>query len=602
MIESLALTDLGVVASAEISLAPGLTVITGETGAGKTMILTGLGLLWGERADPQRVRAGADQSRVDGVVRVSDPVLREVLDVVLNEAGADWDGDDLLISRVVTGEGRSRAYLGGRQVPAAVLSRIAEKLVTVHGQDDQFRLLQGSQQRQALDTFAGATMQNALGRYREHYVQLRDAIRARQELAQQSADHTSRQFEIRGLLNEVDNLAPSANESAALAAQAATLRHAEGIAAAAHEALEQLRGDGEGNTALSADHRLAAARAALARVEMHHEGLKGVNGDLATIQQQLDEAGLTLASLGANLKSDPQQLATIEERRAALATVLRHFAAHTETSSPTEADMLEWAAQARAQIETMDGAGELMGRLDADIARLREESSLAAAELTRIRSEQAGVLGKLVTQEMTALAMPRARLEVTVTPRPPGEGLILTVNGQTVSADSSGSDDVAFGFATRPEESARPLHRGVSGGERSRIMLALEVVLAEGGRVPTMIFDEVDAGIGGRAAIEVGRRLARLAQHAQVIVVTHLPQVAAFGSAHIVVSSDAQGQVTAASVQVVDAEDRQRELARMLSGLSDSESGVVHAQELLDLANAESSGAPERREPMPRAR
>jgi DNA repair protein RecN (Recombination protein N) len=312
MIESLALTDLGVVASAEISLAPGLTVITGETGAGKTMILTGLGLLWGERADPQRVRAGADQSRVDGVVRVSDPALREVLDVVLKEAGADWDGDDLLISRVVTGEGRSRAYLGGRQVPAAVLSRIAEKLVTVHGQDDQFRLLQGSQQRQALDTFAGATVQNALGRYREHYVQLRDAIRARQELGQQSADHASRQLEIRGLLSEVDNLAPSANESAALAAQAATLRHAEEIAAAAYEALEQVRGDGEGNTALSADHRLAAARAALARVEMHHEGLKGVNGELATIQQQLDEAGLTLASLGANLKSDPQQLATIE--------------------------------------------------------------------------------------------------------------------------------------------------------------------------------------------------------------------------------------------------------------------------------------------------
>lgn len=587
MIESLTLTDIGVIADADVDLGPGLTVITGETGAGKTMVLTGLGLLWGQRADPQRVRSGATASRVEGVVQVRDPAVREAVDAVLADTGAEWDDDGLIIARSVTAQGRSRAYVGGRTVPAAVLARVAEHLVAVHGQDDQFRLLQGTRQRSALDQFAGSSLREALLNYQQHYTRLRDAIRERQNLVQRSNDHAVRHDDIRHLVDEIEKVKPTEGELARLAAEADQLRHAEELAAAAQVALTALRGGTDESLRMSADEAVSLAKAALSRVDHHHSGLQAINTELTGVQQQLNEIALSLASLGAELRSDPARLSVIEDRRAALGAVLRHFRAYTQSVDATETSTLAWLVDAQTQLMEIDGAGEKIAELDASIERFRAAASTAAANVTAIRRQAAQELSAAVTAELTSLAMPRARLDVQITGRPPGEGLLLHVDGEMMSADKSGCDDVVFAFATRPEEEVRPLHRGVSGGERSRIMLAVEVVLAHTHAVPTLIFDEVDAGIGGRAAIEVGRRLARLARYKQVLVVTHLPQVAAFATTHLVVRPGADGQVTEASVAIVDATDRHRELARMLSGLDESESGVAHAQELLDLAQAE---------------
>jgi DNA repair protein RecN (Recombination protein N) len=587
VIESITIADLGVIQAAEMNFGPGLTVITGETGAGKTMVLTGLGLLWGERADAQRVRQGASESRVEGIIRIDDPHVRAQLDGVVEQAGADWDGDDLILARSVTAEGRSRAYAGGRTVPAAVLGKISDLVVSVHGQHDQARLLQGGHQRDTLDSFGGVPISAALTSYRDAFELLRNAIKARQLLQEQTAANEAVQEDTRRLLAEIDQVQPTSGELERLAATGARLRHVEELAEQIGAAMNSLRSDLDVSSQSGADDLVSRAAQALERVAVHDPRLADVARDLTATRRELDEVALTLAGIAGELVDDPAALAALEERRATISGLTRRFCAFTSATAATEDEINVWAAQARERLDALDGSAADIEELDTRINELRLTASAAATVLSHTRSAAAVVLGQQVSVELAALSMPNARLEVQVSVRPPGDGLLLTIGTESASADRHGVNAVTFGFATRPDEPARELHRGVSGGERSRIMLALEVVLADTQRIPTMIFDEVDAGVGGRAAIEVGRRLARLSRQAQVIVVTHLPQVAVFGSTHLVVQPDGDGQVTTASVVQVAGDDRRRELARMLAGLSESSSAAAHAAELMDLAAAE---------------
>ncbi len=558
MIEEMRLRDLGVIAEATLPIGPGFTAITGETGAGKTMVVTGLGLLLGQRADSGAVRAGAPQATVDGVWIVPEegPVADRV-----REAGGDVEplGDgraELFVGRSISSEGRGRASVGGRAAPAGVLADLADHLVVVHGQSDQLRLRSAAAQRDALDRFGGGPVQEARDAYRLAYEQWRAIDR---ELAELTGDRDARAREaeeLRAQLDEIEQAAPQPGEDAELAARAERLANAEELRLAAASAHDALSGDGE---APDAGSLLADARRALERV--HDPLLQELAEQVADLGYRAADIAAALAGYLADLdETGPHELAAVEERRAVLASLVR---AHGTLDAA-----LVLLDSGSARLAELDDDGDRIERLsqerDAAAVRLDE----AAAVLTAARTEAAGRLGDAVTAELRALAMPDARLQVAVTP----------------GAESAwGRDDVAILLAPHPGAEPRPVSRGASGGELSRVMLAIEVVIAAVDPVPTFVFDEVDAGIGGAAAIEVGRRLARLAESSQVIAVTHLAQVAAFATNHLTVVKANDGSVTASDVRRLDGAEREAEMARLLSGMPDSDAALSHARELLSL-------------------
>ncbi len=558
MIEEMRLRDLGVIAEATLPIGPGFTAITGETGAGKTMVVTGLGLLLGQRADSGAVRAGASQATVDGVWIVPEdgPVAARV-----REAGGDVEPigagrAELYIGRSISSEGRGRASVGGRAAPAGVLADLADELVVVHGQSEQLRLRSATAQRDALDRFGGERVHTARDVYRRAFEHWRAVDR---ELAQLSDDRDARAreaAELREQLAEIEQAAPESGEDADLAARAERLANAEELRVAAATAHDGLSGEGDEP---DAGALLAEARRALERV--HDPVLAELSGQLADLGYRVADVAAALAGYLADLdESGPHELAAVEERRAVLAALVR-----THGSLDAAIDLLDTGSSRLAELDDdSDRIERLTEQRDAAASVLDD----AAAALTAARTEAAVRLGAAVTTELRALAMPDARLEVAVSDGAPS---------------ASGRDDVAILLAPHPGAEPRAVSRGASGGELSRVMLAIEVVIAGVDPVPTFVFDEVDAGIGGAAAIEVGRRLARLAQSSQVIAVTHLAQVAAFAANHLTVVKANDGSVTASDVRRLDGAEREAEMARLLSGMPDSDAALTHARELLSL-------------------
>jgi DNA repair protein RecN (Recombination protein N) len=563
VIEEMRLRGLGVIAEATLPIGPGFTAITGETGAGKTMVVTGLGLLLGQRADSGAVRAGAPQASVDGVwiVDESGPVAERV-----REAGGDVEPigggrSELYLGRVLSSEGRSRASVGGRPAPAAVLAELAEQLIVVHGQSDQLRLKSAAAQRDALDRFGGPEITAVRDRYRAAFEAWR-AVDA--ELTQLDADRDARRREaddLRARIADIEAVAPQPGEDAALAERAEKLANVEELRAAAATAHDALSNDDELPDAVSL---LAEARRAIERSAASDAALAAFVEPLADLGYRAADLVTGLSAYLADLdESGPQELAAVEERRAALNGLLRVHGTLDEALALLESGS--------ARLMELDDDGDRIERLRAERDELGEALDAAAAELTAARTAAAERLGEAVTAELRELALPDARLLVTVEPG---------------TASVSGRDDVTILLAPHPGADPRPVAKGASGGELSRVMLAIEVVIAGTDPVPTFVFDEVDAGIGGAAAIEVGRRLARLAETSQVIVVTHLAQVAAFATNHLTVVKSNDGSVTASSVRRLDGGDREAEMARLLSGLPDSGAAIEHARELLNLSRS----------------
>ena len=582
MLEELRITGLGVIEDTTLPLTGGMNVITGETGAGKTMVVTGLGLLFGGRADAGRVRADPGRAVVEGRLRPAG-AMAEAVHARIADAGAEADPDGtVLLSRVVTAEGRSRGHIGGRAVPVAVLAEVGEQVVAVHGQSDQLRLLRPAEQRAALDRFAGPEHEKLLSAYREAYANWR---RVSDDLSERRRNARARHQEAELLrlgLAEVERVDPQPGEDDALRAEAQRLEHAEGLrtaAATAHQAVA-----GGGDDAADATTLLSTASRTL-------EAQTAVDGSLATLAARLEEAATQAGDVAAELRSyldaldaDPDRLATIYERRAALRALTRKYAEDAD-------GVIAWAQHARERLGELDPDDRLLSELEAEVERLAGEVAGMASRLTAARRQAAETFADGVSAELVGLAMPHARVEVGVAPRPVGRGeAALAVGGQEVGAGPDGVDEVELRLVAHPGAPALPLQKGASGGELSRVMLAIEVVFAGAGGPPTLVFDEVDAGVGGRAAVEIGRRLARLARNHQVLVVTHLPQVAAFADRHLVVAKDQGGAITTSGVRVVEATDRARELARMLAGLPDSDLGIAHAEELLALAAREKQG------------
>lgn len=564
MVEEVRIQGLGVIDEAVLDLSPGFNVVTGETGAGKTMVVTSLGLLFGGRADPQRVRPGADRAMVEGRIIV-DPASRVVTRV--EETGGELDEDALIITRSVSAEGRSRAYLGGRSVPVSLLITLADDLVAVHGQSDQQRLLQAGRQRAALDRYAGDALTKPLRAYTAAYQRHRQVGALLGELTTRARERAQEADMLRFGLEDIEKVDPKPGEDAELAAEAERLGHADALRTAATTAHEALLGDPAAVVgAADAVSLLGGARGALEAVRDHDPALAGLADRLAEAGYLISDAGTELAAYAESVEADPIRLAAVQERRAELTALTRKY-------GPDLAEVLAWAEGSAGRLAELDGDDERIEELRAEHTELTDRLREVSAELTSVRGRAAERFSTAVTEELTALAMPHARIVVTVTP--------------AEDFGPHGADEVELRLVSHPGAPPLPLHKGASGGELSRVMLAIEVVFAGADPVPTFVFDEVDAGVGGKAAVEIGRRLARLARSAQVIVVTHLPQVAAFADQHLLVEKSDDGTVTRSGVTALDQEGRIRELSRMLAGLEDSELGRAHAEELLALADQE---------------
>lgn len=563
MIEEMRLRDLGVIADATLPIGRGFTAITGETGAGKTMVVTGLGLLLGQRADSGAVRSGAAQAAVEGVWLVPEdgPVAARV-----REAGGDVEpvgggAAELYLGRTVSSEGRGRATVGGRTAPAGVLADLADDLVVVHGQSDQLRLKSSAAQREALDRFGGEPVSAARAAYRAAWESWRALDAELTTLTTDRDDRAREADQLRAAIAEIESVAPVAGEDEELARRAERLANAEELRLAAVTAHTALSND-DGTPDVVA--LLAEARRALERIAGSDEALAVIGEQVADLGYRATDAAVALSGYLADLdESGPHELAAVDERRGVLAGLVR-----THGSVDAAIALLETGS---ARLVELDDDGDRVERLQIQRDAAAEELDARAEALTAARRDAAGRLGAAVTEELHALALPDAHLTVEVAPAAPA---------------GHGRDEVSILLAPHPGADPRPVSRGASGGELSRVMLAIEVVIAGVDPVPTFVFDEVDAGIGGAAAIEVGRRLARLAESSQVIAVTHLAQVAAFAGNHLTVVKGNDGAVTASSVRRLDGAEREAEMARLLSGLSDSDAALTHARELLATGRA----------------
>ena len=586
MLEEVRITGLGVIEDAVLELSSGFTVVTGETGAGKTMVVTGLGLMFGGRADPARVRPGAERATVEGRLRI-DPGGRVAQQVL--EAGGELDdeGGSLIVSRSVSAEGRSRAYAGGRSVPVSLLTYLADDLVAVHGQADQQQLLRPGRQRQALDRYAGPELHAVLTDYQRAYQRHREVRAELDELTRAARERAAEAEDLRRGLVEIEQAEPAEGEDALLLAEEDRLAHADALHAAATTAHEALLGDPASGSFEAADavSLLASGRQALEAVAEHDPALAGLAARLSEASYLVSDVAAELASYVQSVDSDPARLAAVQERRAELTRLIRTYGGLVPGPAPGPdgaaavpdlSAVLAWAKQAGARLTELEGDDDRIATLAGEEAGLAAAVAELAGQLTELRRAAAEAFAAGVTAELSALAMPHARLVVAVVPA--GE------------FGPQGADEVEIRLAAHPGAPMLPLSKGASGGELSRVMLAIEVVFAGADPVPTFVFDEVDAGVGGKAAVEIGRRLARLARLAQVIVVTHLPQVAAFADAHLVIEKADDGSVTRSGLTRLDDAGRVTELSRMLAGLEDSEFGRAHAGELLAAAAAERAG------------
>jgi DNA repair protein RecN (Recombination protein N) len=565
LIEEISIRDLGVIGDARLVFSKGLTAITGETGAGKTMVLSALGLLLGHRANVSTVRIGADQSFVEGRWFLADTGVGVGARVtgMLEEAGIPVEDGELILNRSVSGEGRSKASANGRALPVASITELGEELVVVHGQSDQIRLKSAKAQREALDSFAGAVLGNQLREYKEAFAQLA-ALRARHaSLATGSAERTKRIEDLRAWIAELEKLDAKPGELDRVSQQIEKLDSIEALRLAAGGAHEALSSSGYDDTR-DASALVSAARKLLEGAMSSDSSLEPLAERLRELGMQLTDIAADLASYVADLESDAEaSIEWLQARKAALVAAGRQHLA-----DPNSLD--EKLAELHAELLQIDDSGDSLAALTDELARLEADCWSKAREISVARKATAATLEQEVTLELAGLAMPNARLVVEIE-----QGNQLT---------ATGIDEVTLMLASFSGAQARPIAKGASGGELSRIMLALEVVLAKGVETPTFIFDEVDAGVGGEAAIEVGRRLARLAQNAQVIVVTHLAQVAAFADRQLRVLKSHAGDVTSSDVVALEGEPRIAELARMISGMADSEAARKNAQELLSLA------------------
>lgn len=581
MIEFVRIRRLGIIDEAELEIGPGLTVLTGETGAGKTMVLSALNLLLGGKSIPGL--ATAADTTVQGGWQVNSDAVRQRL----SEAAVELADDELLVTRTLPNEGRSRCSVNGVAVPLAVLGDLSDDLVTVHGQSEQTLLRKPAKQRAALDRFGGSEVAALSQQYTQAYERVRELdeqVRAARENQDSQAAELA---QLIAALEEIERVDPKPGEDETLAAQAERLTNLTVLREAAGSATSIVVGD-DSDSSTGVVERTDQARKVV-------ESVVAVDESLQPLVQQLADAVATLSELGRDLRGylddleiDPSELEQVQSRRAAIKELTRKYGGTVD-------EVLEFSRRSAQRVDQLRAASNLE-----ELTKLRDEARSQLGDYALTLSEQRQAAGKQlaakVTAELAGLAMPHTQLIIEIRQHPLADevqGLQLPGGRERVAFGASGIDEVRFMMIAHKGATPTPVGDTASGGELSRIMLALEVVLAHTATADTFVFDEVDAGVGGKAAVEIGRRLARLSRNAQVLVVTHLPQVAAFADQHFVVSKLSDGRVTESSITKIDQTQRIKEIARMLAGQEDSEHAMAHAAELLEIAELEWLNHPE---------
>lgn len=567
-LEEISIRNLGIIEESHLELGKGLNVLTGETGAGKTMILTALNLVLGGKSDSSLVRHGSDRLTAAATFVVNDS-LPDVLTSALAESDLEVEDSQLIFLRSVTAEGKSKASCNATTVPASTLAELSQHLIEIHGQSANIQLVKPARQRELLDRFGGSAITEALAAYTsvyENYLELKNRIKS---MKKASSERDREIAELEEFLNGWSKLKPVRGEFASISDEISRLSSVEDLRIASTGASEVSTNEESG--ALTS---LGAAKRFLETAKGRDSRLDAITDQIAESFYILDEATRELSSYLSALEADPERLNELQERKAALSAFVKKWGG----SSDPDEEMVLLAARAksgREQIFDLRGGDERIAELEKELASIKTELLTSAKALTQERVSAASELSAAVSAELKQLSMPHTELVIDI--ETPDFGAALKESDFTVN----GCDEVAISIKAHANAAKVAIGKGASGGEMSRIMLALEVVIAKTHPVGTYIFDEVDAGVGGKAAIEVGRRLHLLAQNSQVIVVTHLPQVAAWADTHFRVAKRSDGSIVQSGVEKLSEGARVEEIARMLAGLEESTSALEHAAELL---------------------
>ena len=563
-LEEISIRNLGIIEQSELELGRGLNVLTGETGAGKTMILTALALVLGGKSDSALVRHGSDRLVATAQFSVTANSQEK-----LDEIGAETDGSSLIVTRTVNSDGKSKASCGGVTVPAGTLADVTEPLIEIHGQSANAQIVKPARQRELLDRFGGSTIAKAISEYQEiygQYLELKERIKAMKASANKRDGEIA---ELEEFLAAWSKLKAVRDEASSVEDEIKRLSSVEDLRIASSGALSAL--DAEDSGALNLLH---SARRFLDAAKGKDSRLEEIAERVAESLFILDDASSDLASYATGLEADPDRLDFLQNRKAEISLFIKRWGG----AGSLDEELLLLAAKAKSgkeAIADLKGGDNRIAELESELAKVKKSLLLSAQSLTKARSAAAVSLSTSVTHEIQALSMPHTKFFVEVSS--PDYASALKESDFT----NLGCDEITMQIQGQIDGPKIALGKGASGGEMSRIMLGLEVVIAQSHPVGTYIFDEVDAGVGGKAAIEVGKRLHALAQNAQVIVVTHLPQVAAWADTHFVVRKSSDGSVVQSGVSKLAQSERVEEIARMLAGLEESSSAREHAAELL---------------------
>ena len=560
-LEEISIRGLGVIESAAVSFSPGFTAITGETGAGKTMVLTALGLITGAKADSDFVRTNAERSIVSAAFTVTPEISEKVLD-----AGGDVDGSTLTISRSVSSEGKSRINLGGSLSTASKVSEISASLIEIHGQSSSLRLGKPSVQREIVDSFG--SLSSVLAEYERAFNDYNELSSRIQRLKKESASRLDQISSIQAFIQDFSSVMPVSGEIVDIENEIARLGCVEEINSQLSLALNILESDDGGTL-----QNLKSAKKALDALAQKDSILDAHLDRFSELLYGVEDVVSDLIGYIAKLEADPQRFDHLQQRKQSINALIKKYGVGSERLVAFE-QLIQDYSQAEEKLSDLDGGAERIAQLENELTQLFSTMKDKGEKLSNFRLRAAQELGDLITAELSALSMPNASVVVNVEQS----------NSDLLSSYSAhGIDEVIFHFSPHTGSKLMPLAKIASGGEMSRLMLAIEVVIAAKSPVGTYVFDEVDAGVGGKAAVEVGRRLALLSRSAQVIVVTHLPQVAVWADNHLVVRKDQSGSITESSVTSLAKNERLKEIARMLAGQEESETAQKHAEELLDM-------------------
>ena len=558
-LEEISIRSLGVIESSNIQFKPGLTVLTGETGAGKTMVLTALGLVLGSKSDSDLVRAGQERAVVTGRFSVPLQIQDEIL-----ASGGEVEDDCVVITRTLSSQGKSRVLVGSAVSSAATVSSFAQSLVEIHAQSSSSKLMKPAVSRELLDRYGSID----LTQYQEIFTQYQEISLRIQELKNQLLQRDKEIDLLTEFAQEFSKLSPVSGELVKIENEIAKLGSVEQLNQVVSSTLNLLEDED-----LSALNLLQQMRKSL-------DSVAGKDRDLDQITERFTESLLNLQDIGSDLTSylssleaDPSRFAQLQDRKSALSSLLKRYGKGSDKDLAFE-ELIADGLGAKQKLADLSGGSDRITELERQKLDIFSKMKISAVKLANDRKINAEKLSKLVTSEIRNLSMPNSQFVIsqsTLDSEKPG------------SYTAYGLDEIAILFAAHTGATPLPLSKVASGGELSRVMLALEVVIAEAEPIGTYIFDEVDAGVGGKAAVEIGRRLAKLSKSAQVIVITHLPQVAVWADNHLVVKKSESGSVTQSDVKEMSADERKVEIARMLSGQEDSQTAQEHASELLTI-------------------